>query len=89
MYLGTLISSPGNFSLALDKLKENAIHALFSLRKNTNLSKLSSFLENKIFDAMISPILTHNSGVWGGYTKSDLNSWDRESQIEKKHLQFC
>ena len=37
-YLGTVISSTGNFSLALDKLKEKALHALFSLRKHTNLS---------------------------------------------------
>ena len=36
-YLGTLISSMGNFSLALDKLKEKALHALFSLR-NTQIS---------------------------------------------------
>ena len=76
-YLGTVISSTGNFSLALDKLKEKALHALFSLRKHTNLSKLhelSTFLASKIFDAMISPILTYNSEVWGAYSKSDLKS---------------
>jgi len=60
-YLETLISSTGNFSLALDKLKEKALHALFSLRKHTNFSKLPPFLANKIFYAMISPILTYNS----------------------------
>ena len=87
-YLGTVISSTGNFSLALDKLKEKALHALFSLRKHTNLSKLSPFLASKIFEAMISPILTYNSEVWGAYTKSDLKSWD-STQIEKSHLQFC
>ena len=37
-YLGTLISSTGNFSLALDKLKEKALHALFNLRKHTHIS---------------------------------------------------
>ena len=41
-YLGTLISSTGNFSMAIDKLKEKALHALFSLRKHTNISKLVS-----------------------------------------------
>ena len=60
-YLGTLISSTGNFSMVLDKLKEKAPHAPFSLRKHTNISKLSPLLANKIFDMMISPILTHNS----------------------------
>ena len=57
-YLGTLIFSTGNFSLALDKLKEKALHALFNLRKYINFSKLPPDLANKIFDAMISPILT-------------------------------
>ena len=42
---------------------------------------------NKIFDAMISPILTYNSEVWDAYTKSDLKSWG-SSQIEEIHLQF-
>jgi len=72
--LGTLISSTGNFSLALDMLKEKALHVLFNLRKHTNLSKLPPFLANKIFDAIISPILTYNSEVWGAYTKSDFKS---------------
>ena len=81
-YLGTPISSEGNHSLALDKLKEKVIHALCSLRKHTNLSKLSPFLASKIFHAMISPILTYISEVWCAYTKSDLKSWD-SSQIEK------
>ena len=47
-YLGTIISSTGNFSLALGKLKNKALHALFSLRKHTNLGKLSPFLASKI-----------------------------------------
>ena len=83
-YLGTTISSEGNYSLALDKLKEKAIHALFSLRKRTNLSKLSPFFASKIFDATISPILTYIGEVWCWYTKPDLKSWD-SSQIEKTH----
>ena len=64
-YLGTVISSTGNFSMALDKLKEKALHALFSLRKHTNISKLSPLLANIMFDMMISPILTYNSEIWG------------------------
>ena len=81
-YLGTLISSTGNFSMAFDKLKEKALQALFSRRKHTNISKLSPLLANKIFDMMISPILTYNSEIWGVYVKPDFKSWDR-SQIEK------
>ena len=38
-YLETLISSTGNFSLALDKLKEKALHAL-SASENTHISAI-------------------------------------------------
>jgi len=58
--------------MALDKLKEKALHALFSLRKHTNVSKLSPLLANKILATMISPILTHNSEIWGVYVKPDF-----------------
>jgi len=60
---GTLIPSTGNFSMALDELKEKALHALFSLRKHTNISKLSPLLAIKIFDTIIPPILTYNSEI--------------------------
>ena len=73
-YLGTLISSTSNFLMALDQLKEKALHALVSLRKHTNVSKLSLFLANKFFDTMISPISTYNSEVWGVYAKPDFKS---------------
>ena len=66
-YLGTRISSSGNFSVSREHLKEKALHALFSLRRHTNLSKLKAALACKIFDTMISPILTYNcySEIWG------------------------
>jgi len=57
--LKLFISSACTFSLALDQLKEKALHALFSLRKQ---SKLLPFLANKIFHTIISPILP-NAGT--------------------------
>ena len=33
-YLGTRISSSGNFTVTLDHLKEKALHAFFSLRRH-------------------------------------------------------
>ena len=64
-YLGTPFLQRVTFHW--HKLKGKALHALFSFRKHTNLSKLSPFLANKIFDAMISPILTCSSEMWGVY----------------------
>ena len=70
---------------------EKALHALFSLRLHTNLSKLEAAVACKInVDTMISPILTYtgNSEIWGVYAKPDYKTWDG-SQIEKAYLQFC
>ena len=53
-YLGPRMSSSGNFSVSLELLKEKALHALFSLRRHTNLSKLKAALACEIFDTMIS-----------------------------------
>ena len=70
------ISSSGNFSVSREHLKEKALYALFSLRRHTNLSKLKTSLACKIFDTMISPILTYKSEIWGVYAKPDLRTWD-------------
>jgi len=40
-YLGTRISSTGNFTLALDHLKEKAIHALYGFRMISPILSLS------------------------------------------------
>ena len=69
-------------------LRQKAPHALFSLRRNTDFKSMKPSLACKIFDSMISPILTYNSEVWGTFFKSDFKSWDN-SPIEKAHLRFC
>ena len=59
-YLGTRITSSGNFTLSLEHLRQKALHALFSLRRHTGLNGLKPSFACKIFDSMISPILTYN-----------------------------
>ena len=76
-YLGTQISSNGNFTLSLEHLRQKAVHALLSLKRHLDFSSLKPSLACKIFDKMISPILTYNSEVWGLFIN------------EKGHLQFC
>ena len=59
-YLGTRLTSgltpTGNFTLALEHLKENALHAFSSFRKQTILNKLNPNTASQIFDTMIFPI---------------------------------
>ena len=52
--------------------------------RSLRASPLTPSLACKIFDSMISPILTYNSEVWGTFVKSDFKSWDN-SPIEKAH----
>ena len=82
-YLGTRISSTANFNISLKHLKEKSLHALFSLRKHTDFSKLKPSLACKIFEAMISPISSYNSEIWGVFVKHDFKAWDN-TPIEKK-----
>ena len=58
-YLGTRMSSSGNFSVSREHLKEKALHTIFSLRRHTHLSKLKPAIACKIFDTMISPAYRH------------------------------
>ena len=74
--------SSGNFSVSREHLKEKALYALFSLRRHMNLSKLKAAPACKIFDTMISPILTYNSEIWGVYTKPDFMTWDGSQNRE-------
>ena len=46
------------------------------------MNGLKPSLACKIFDSMISPILTYNIEVWGAFVKPDFKSWD-SSAIEK------
>jgi len=57
-YLGTRLTSTGNFTLALEHLTEIALHAFSSTRKHTLLNRLSPNTASKIFDTTIFPILT-------------------------------
>ena len=42
-YLGTQISSTGNFTLSLEHLREKAVHALFRLQQFETISRLQNF----------------------------------------------
>ena len=87
-YLGTRLTPTGNFTLALDHLKEKAMHAFSNIQKHTLLSKLNPNTASQIFDTMIFSILSYNSEVWGMYTKQEFKTWDN-SPLEKVHLKFC
>ena len=87
-YLGIKFFSSGSFLLAQQTLKDKALNALYSIKKNYNIFKTSTRLANKIFDCNVLPILTYASEVWGCHLKDDLDKWDK-TPTEKAHLHFC
>ena len=86
-YLGTRLTPTGNFTLAVEHLKEKALHAFYSIRKQTLLNRLNPNTASQIFDTMIL-ILSYNSEIWGMYTKQKFKAWN-SSPMEKIHLKFC
>ena len=56
-YLGTRLTPTGNFTLALEHLKEKALHTFSSIQKQTILNKLNPNTESQILDTIIFSIL--------------------------------
>ena len=84
-YLGTQISSTGNLSLEHNTQGKGCSCSL-QIKTKHGLQQFETAC--KIFDTMISPILTYNSEVWGLSIKSDFKYSDT-SPTEKGRLQFC
>ena len=87
-YLGMKITSNGSFRAGIDLLKEISSYALEAIQKKFKLSSLSLDIANKIFDAIILPILTYTAEVWGVFEKNEFEYWDK-TPTEKAHLKFC
>ena len=61
----------GNFNLAINTLMEKARKAHFKIKKTIGLNNPCRLLE-KLFDSLVTPILTYGSEVWGVDSGSDL-----------------
>ena len=65
-YLGIIINTKGNFALAKEDLKNKGLKAMFAMWSSISPGKIPPVnLATKLFDAMIKPIITYNSDVWG------------------------
>lgn len=80
VYLGLLFNYNGNFFQARKKLVDQAQKALYALCKKIQNISLPIDLQLKLFDALVVPILTYSSEIWG---------FENKNNTEKLHLQFC
>ena len=78
-YLGVTLSSNGKFYQAQKSLTNQASKALFSLNSLFEKVSLNVSEKIKLFDAIILPILTYGSEIWGFHPAPE---------IERVHLKF-
>ena len=95
-FLGTIITSNGNFKLNIQKLCKSARRAMYNLLGSTNKYASGSLrVLLKLFNRMILPICTYNCEVWGStfFTRKFVpGDFLRERQlknaVDKLHCVF-
>ena len=81
-YLGIVLKYNGNFCLAVNSLMEKARKAYYKIKKTIGLNNPCRLLE-KLFDCLVTPILTYCSEIWG------VDSHFKDSDpFEKLHVKF-
>jgi hypothetical protein len=96
-YLGIEFNNCGSFNNAMLTLSQKATKAMFKLRSCIYQANLSPNTCLYLFDAMIRPICTYGSDVWGAFLKNigkmfDINSnkysYFNDNSAEKVDLKF-
>ena len=69
-YLGIVFSASGSMKAAITNLSSKGSKAVFLLRKTVNGDALSAWSAFKLFDALITPIITYGCPIWLPYSES-------------------
>ena len=97
LYLGIKFHSSGTFTTAIKYLTEKAYKAYFATRSLLQNCQITPKINMKLFDAVIKPILTYSSEIWGAFGIKQ-NKYPRliehllscdKSPYEKLHLKMC
>uniref|UniRef100_A0A9J8AFQ2 ribonuclease H n=1 Tax=Cyprinus carpio carpio TaxID=630221 RepID=A0A9J8AFQ2_CYPCA len=86
-YLGLKITPTGNFTLAVNELKEKAQRAFYAIKRSIKID-IPIQIWLKLFKSVIEPIVLYGSEVWGPSIKFDFLNWEKHP-IENMHLDFC
>ncbi len=86
-YLGLKITPTGNFTLAVNEIKEKAQRAFYAIKRSIQID-IPIQIWLKLFKAVIEPIALYGSEVWGPSIKFDFLNWEKHL-IETLHLDFC
>ena len=78
-YLGAIFNHSGSFVKSRAKLKDQARTALYCLNRKLRNISIPIYLQFKLLDTLILPILTYGSEIWG---------YENTMQLQKLQLQF-
>ena len=83
VYLGITFTPSGSFSLAQKKLYYKATRSLYGFLSEVNIyngASVSAVL--KLFDSLVSPMLLYNCEIWGCFSKSVGNNYEKFQCLE-------
>ena len=96
-YLGVVFTLNGSFKIAQANLRQRALRAYFSLKSMINLSHIKKNIVFKLFDALITPVVSYGCQAWLPYTNiikglvknGDLSLFNAaQDPLERVHLSF-
>ena len=83
------MTSSGRYTNTRKILSKNAYKALTTIKRFLSISDASAIsINNKLFDALVKPILLHGCEIWGPEILSYKTHFDK-STSEQVHIKFC
>ena len=89
-YLGIKkMTSSGRYAYAREILSKKATKIVFTIKRLlSNIDSSAVETRNKLFDALVKPVLLYGCEIWGPELLSYKTHFDK-STIEQVHIKFC
>ena len=83
------MTSSGRYTYARDILSKKAYKVLATVKRLFSNSDTTTItIQNKLFDALVKPILLYRCEIWGPELLSYKTHFDKRT-IEQVHIKFC
>ncbi|KAL9969651.1 hypothetical protein ACROYT_G021888 [Oculina patagonica] len=88
-YLGIEMTSSGRYTYAREILSKKATKVLSIIKRSfSNTDSAAIAIKNKLFNALVKPVLLYACEIWGPELLSYKTHFDK-STIEQVHIKFC
>ena len=88
-YLGIEMTSSGRYTYAREILSKKAYKVLSTIKKSLSNSDATTVtIKNKLFDALVKPLLLYGCEIWRPELLSYKTHFDK-STVKQVHIKFC